>query len=125
MQSVLQNLRFTVRMLWKSPGLTVTILLTLALGIGANTAMFTVDYATLLAPLPYPHPDRLVVVWSKVQNVRGSVSGADFRDGKEQASSFEALSAVAPANFNIASRDKPESIHAWRVTVGWWRMFGV
>ena len=54
MSSLLRNLRYTVRMLWKNPGLTITVLLTLALGIGANTAIFTVDYATLLAPLPYP-----------------------------------------------------------------------
>ena len=67
MQSLLQNLRFSVRMLWKSPGLTFTVLFTLALGIGANTAIFTVDYATLLDPLPYPQPNQLVMVWSKIQ----------------------------------------------------------
>ncbi len=69
MQTLLQNLRFSLRMLWKSPGLTLTVLLTLALGIGANTAIFTVDYATLLAPLPYPQPNQLVMVWSKIQDV--------------------------------------------------------
>jgi putative ABC transport system permease protein len=52
----MQNLRFSLRMLWKSPSLTLTVLFTLALGIGATTAIFTVDYATLLAPLPYPSP---------------------------------------------------------------------
>jgi putative ABC transport system permease protein len=65
MESLSRNLRYTIRMLWKSPGLTITVLLTLALGIGANIAIFTLDYATLLAPLPYPQPDQLVVVWSK------------------------------------------------------------
>ena len=67
MQNLLRNLRFSSRMLLKNPGLTLTILLTLALGVGANTAIFTVDYATLLEPLPYPHPEQLVVVWSKIQ----------------------------------------------------------
>ena len=67
MQGLLHNLRFSLRMLWKSPGLTLTVLLTLALGIGANTAIFTIDYATLLAPLPYPEPNQLVMVWSKIQ----------------------------------------------------------
>ena len=66
MESLLRNLRFSFRMLLKNPGLTLTILLTLALGVGANTAIFTVDYATLLEPLPYPNPDQLVVVWSKI-----------------------------------------------------------
>lgn len=65
MQNLLRTIRHTVRMLWKSPGLTLTVLFTLALGIGANTAIFTVDYATLLAPLPYAQPDQLVVVQSR------------------------------------------------------------
>jgi hypothetical protein len=55
--------RFSLRMLWKSKALTITVLLTVALGIGANTAIFTVDYAALLAPMPYPQPDQLVMVW--------------------------------------------------------------
>ena len=66
MGNVLGHIRHSLRMLAKHPGLTFTVLFTLALGIGANTAIFTVDYATLLAPLPYPHPDQLVVVWSRV-----------------------------------------------------------
>ena len=80
MQNLLQNLRFSLRMLFKNPGLTITVLLTLALGIGANTAIFTVDYATLLAPLPYPHPDQLVMVWSKIQGFRNGISAGDYLD---------------------------------------------
>ena len=67
MQTLLQNLRFSLRLLGRNPGLTITVLLTVALGIGANTAIFTVDYATLLAPLPFPHPDQLVMVWSSIK----------------------------------------------------------
>src|SRR5271165_6751092 len=74
MQTLLQNLRFSLRMLRKSPGLTLTVLLTLALGIGANTAIFTVDYAALLAPMPYPQSNQLVVVWSKIQGFHNGVS---------------------------------------------------
>ena len=74
MQGLLQNLRYTLRTLRESLGLTTTILLTIALGIGATTAIFTVDYATLLAPSPYPHPDRLVNIWSKIQGHRNFVS---------------------------------------------------
>jgi hypothetical protein len=58
---------FSLRALGRNPGLTATVLLTLALGTGANTAIFTVGYATLLAPLPYPEPNQLVMVWSKIQ----------------------------------------------------------
>ncbi|MFZ0392848.1 MAG: hypothetical protein WCF17_19480 [Terracidiphilus sp.] len=66
MTKVAQNLRFSLRMLLKSPGFTVTAVLTLALGIGATTAIYTVVYATLLAPMLYPRPDQLVMVWSMV-----------------------------------------------------------
>jgi len=71
-------------MLARNPGLTITVLLTLALGIGANTAIFTVDYATLLAPLPYPQPDQIVMVWSKIQNFHNGVAAGDFLDWKQQ-----------------------------------------
>jgi putative ABC transport system permease protein len=59
-----RSFRFGLRMLLKNPALSLTVLLTLALGIGANTAMFTIDYAVFLAPLPYPHPEQLVTIGS-------------------------------------------------------------
>src|SRR5215472_5978563 len=71
MQTLLQNLAYSLRMMRKSPGLTLTVLLTLALGIGANTAIFTVDYATLLAPLPYPEPRYVQELKSIVIQGRG------------------------------------------------------
>src|SRR5580698_1065790 len=112
MQTLLQNLRFSLRMLWKSPGLTLTILLTLALGIGANTAIFTVDYATLLAPLPYPEPNQLVMVWSKIQTYHNGVAAGDFTDWKNQAKVFQDLCAWTGQSFNIATPDQPEYISA-------------
>ena len=84
MEGLIQNLRYTFRTLRESLGVTATILLTIALGIGANTAIFTVDYATLIAPSPYPHPDRLVNVWSKIQGHRNFVSAGDFADWKRR-----------------------------------------
>lgn len=124
MQSILRNLRYTVRMLWKSPGLTLTILFTLALGIGANTAIFTVDYATLLAPIPYPEPDQLVVVWSKIKTSHNGISAGDYTDWKNQSSSFSTLSAFTGWNFNIASKEQPENINGRKVTVGFYNMMG-
>jgi putative ABC transport system permease protein len=92
--------------LWKNPGLTLTVLLTLALGIGANTAIFTVDYATLLAPMPYPAPDQLVVVWSKIQTFHNGISAGEFTAWKRetQASGHQR----SRRTFNIASKDQPE-----------------
>src|ERR1700739_4959398 len=110
MQTLLQNLRYSLRVLLKNPGLTITILLTLALGIGAHTAIFTVDYATLLAPLPYPDPDRIVMVWSKIKTYHNGVSAGDFTDWKRQATAFSELDAWTGAAFNIARHDQPEYV---------------
>ncbi len=124
MSTLLRNLRYTARMLWKNPGLTLTILFTLALGIGANTAIFTVDYATLLAPLPYPQPNQLVMVWSKIKTFRNGISAGDFTDWKRQNSSFQNLSAISGGSFNIASKDQPENIDGLQVTPGYYEMLG-
>lgn len=124
MSSFIRNLRYSTRSLWKNPSLTLTVLLTLALGIGANTAIFTVDYATLLAPMPYPEPDQLVVVWSKIQTFHNGISAGDFTDWKRENSSFQDINAFTGGSFNIASKDEPENIDGRQVTVGFYKMFG-
>src|SRR5215469_16702081 len=124
MDKLLQNLRFSLRMLERNPGLTATVLLTFALGIGANTAIFTVDYATLLAPLPYPDPNQLVMVWSKIQDNRNVTSAGDFTDWKDQATVFQDLNAWTGQNFNIATKDQPEYIEATAATAGFLKMLG-
>jgi MacB-like periplasmic core domain len=122
MQTLLQNLRFSMRMLRKNPGLTITVLLTLALGIGGNAAIFPVDYATLLAPLPYPHPEQIVMVWSKIKTYHNGVSAGDFTDWKRQATVFSDLDAWTGAAFNIATKDQPEYMQGTRATTGWFRV---
>jgi putative ABC transport system permease protein len=124
MRTLLQDLKLGLRMLAKNPGLTATELLTLALGIGANTAIFTVDYATLLAPLPYPKPQQLVVVWSKIQTYHNGVSAGDFTDWKQQATVFQDLCAWSGQSFNIATKDQPEYLQATAATVGMLKMVG-
>src|SRR4051794_11943136 len=124
MQNLIQNLRFSFRMLWKNPALTLTILLTLALGIGANTAIFTVDYATLLAPLPYPEPDQLVWVWSTINNGHNSVSAGDFIDWKRDSKVFQDIHAFTGADFNLATHDQPEVVPGSRATPGMATMMG-
>ncbi len=125
MEKVLQNLRFSLRMLGRNPGMTITVLLTLALGIGANTAIFTVDYATLLAPLPYPQPDQLVMVWSKIQTYHNGVSAGDYTDWKNQATVFQDLCAWTGQSFNIATKDQPEYLQATAASVGFLKMWGL
>jgi len=94
MQTFRQDLRFAGRMLLKNPGFTAVAVLTLALGIGANTAIFTVVNGVLLKPLPYPDPERLVTLWERSQR-RGfeqeRVSGPDFIEWREQNRLFEGL----------------------------------
>jgi putative ABC transport system permease protein len=124
MQALLQNLRFSLRAMRRNPGLTATVLLTLALGIGANTAIFTVDYATLLAPLPYPQPNQLVMVWSKIQTYHNGVAAGDFTDWKNQNTVFSDLNAWSGLSFNIATKDQPEYLEANATTAGMLQMVG-
>src|SRR6202166_4003265 len=107
MQTLLQNLRFSLRMLARNPGMTITVLLTLALGIGANPAIFPVDYATLLAPLPYPQPDKIVMVWSKIQNFHNGVAAGDFLDWKQQSTTFQVFRPWTGGHYHPAPKDPP------------------
>ena len=75
MTHFVRDVRIGLRLLWRQPAFTTIALLALALGVAANTAIFSVVYATLLAPLPYENPEQLVIVWSRVQNGRNSTPG--------------------------------------------------
>src|ERR1700683_3827889 len=112
-------------MLRKSPGVTAAVIATLMLGIGATTAIYTVVYAVILAPLPYPNPDQLVMVWSKVNGHTNGISAGDFVDWKEQNKSFQQLAAFTGASFNLATQDQPEQIDGMRSTPGWFSMQGI
>jgi len=120
----LQNLRYALRMLRKNPGLTAAMIFTLALGIGATTAIYTVVYATLIAPMPYPHPDQLVMVWSKIQGFRNVVAAQDFLDWQQQSKSFEGLKAFTGTSFNMAGKQEPEMVPAQMTTPGMYSMLG-
>lgn len=120
-----QNLRYGLRILLKTPGFTVVAIITLALGIGANTAIFSVVYTTLIAPLPYPNPDQLVMIWSRVQNGRNVIAAGDFLDWKRQNSVFQDLNAWSGGTFNLATSERPEQVEAQRTTPGFYTMMGV
>ena len=125
MRSIVQHLRYALRQLRKSRGFTVTAVLTLALGIGANTAIFTVVYSTLLAPMPYPQPDQLVMVWSKIQGGRNSIAAQDFEDWKHQNTAFQDLNAFTGGSFNLATKEQPEYVQGQFATPGLYRMNGI
>ena len=88
MRSLMGNLRYSWRMLRKNPGLTAAVIATLMLGIGATTAIYTVVYAVLLAPLPYPDPEQLVMVWSRVGGHETGCQLATFSTGGSRTSPF-------------------------------------
>lgn len=123
--NLLRNIRFSARMLVKNPGITLTVLLTLALGVGANTAIFTVDYATMLAPLPYPEANRLMMVWSKIQTYHNGVSAGDYTDWKNQNTVFEDLNAWTGNDFNMATAEQPDKVEGRMVTPGFYQMLGI
>ena len=125
MRAILQNFRFALRLLRKNPGFASVAILTLALGIGANTAIFSVVYATLLAPMPYPEPDKLVMVWSKIQGFRNGVSAGDYLDWKRLNKSFVDINAWSGGNFNLATAEHPEQINGQITTPGFYRTMGV
>src|SRR5688572_24287713 len=119
------DLRFAVRGLRKAPGFSLAAIAALALGIGPNTAIFSVVYATLLGPLPFPEPDQLVNVWSKPPSgVRNSVSSGDYLAWKESATSFQYLEAATHGPFNLATPDEPLRVRARLVTPDRHRMLG-
>ena len=93
MTQLVRDARFGLRLLWRNPGFTTVALLALALGIGANTAIFSVVHATLLAPLPFHDPEQLVIVWSKIQGNRNVTATANFLDWKRESTAFQALHA--------------------------------
>src|SRR5215813_493718 len=119
MRTAIANLRYGLRMLRKNPGLTAAVIATLALGIGATTAIYTVVYAVLIAPLPYPHPEQLVMVWSKVGGGRNIMSAGDFLAWKEQNKTFQQMAAFTGGSFNLSTQDEPEQVDGMRSTPGW------
>jgi predicted permease len=123
----MNNLRYALRQLRKSPGFTCVAVLILALGIGANTAIFTVVHAVLVAPLPYPDSDRIVAVQSRnlqENNSREAVAPAGFRELEKQVTSFEAIAASRYNYDNLTQIEKPTTVTGSLVTQDYFRVFG-
>ena len=118
MRTLIGNLRYGFRVLRKNPGLTAAVIATLMLGIGATTAIYTVVYAVLLAPLPYPEANQLVMVWSRVNGHNNGMSAGDFLDWKEQNKSFQQLAAWTGGSFNLSTQDQPEQLEGMRRHAG-------
>ncbi len=126
MQTFWQDLRFSARLLLKKPGFTLIAVITLALGIGANTAIFSVVYALLLRPLPYHEPERLVLLSEKGRTGgRSSVSYPNYSDWRERAQSFEGMASVRSQLFNLTGVDKPAQLRGRMVNWNFFQLLGV
>ncbi|MCI0388409.1 MAG: ABC transporter permease [Acidobacteria bacterium] len=126
MNSLLQDLRYGARMLVKNPSFTLIAVITLALGIGANTAIFSLVYALLLRPLPYHEPDRLVQLSNKTSRVRRSgISYPNFSDWRERAQSFEGMASVRGESFNLTGVDKPVQLRGRTVNWNFFPLLGI
>lgn len=125
MRTLMGNFRYSLRVLGKNPGLTAAVVATLMLGIGATTAIYTVVYAVLLAPLPYPHPEQLVMVWSRVHGHNNGMSAGDFLDWKDQNKSFQQLAAWRGGSLNLSTQEQPEQLAGMHPTPGWFSMQGI
>ncbi|HEY0431657.1 MAG TPA: ABC transporter permease [Pyrinomonadaceae bacterium] len=128
MDSLLRDLKFSVRSLLKRPGLTLIAVLTLAIGIGANSAIFSMINALLLKPLPFPDPERIVALWDKVPSrgvERNEVAVANYLDWRAQNKSFEQLGIYRWWSTNLTGSETPERVQGFQVTPNFLDIVGV
>jgi putative ABC transport system permease protein len=128
MDTLIQDIRYAVRMMLKRPSFPILAVLTLALGIGATTAIFSVINSVLFKPLPYPEHSRLVKVWEKrpaLNRIRNSVSAPDFVDWKAQNTVFEDMAAYTWADVVLGGSEVPQRIIAARISPNLFSTLGV
>jgi putative ABC transport system permease protein len=122
------DVRYGVRMLWKNPGFTAVAVVALALGIGANSAIFSVVNTVLLRPLPYKEPERLVMVWeddAKHGFPNDTPAVANYVDWRNQNQVFEGMAATADQSFNLTGEGEPERFDGKRVSANFFSLLGV
>jgi len=125
-RTILQDVKFGARILLRSPAITCAVIVALALGIGANSAMFSVADALLVNPLRYRDPARLEIVWEKdAQGANWSASPAGFLDWRKQAKSFEEFAGWTLASYVRTGIDRPEQLSGAAVTANFFHLLGV
>src|SRR3954466_1504581 len=128
MERLVQDLRFAFRSLTRQPGFALTAIVTLALGIGATTAIFSVVNAVILRPLPFPQPDRIVGVanlWTKTGSRALTVSAPDFHDWKAQSQSFESMAYFAGGQNSVTLASSADYAYVYGVTPGFFETLKV
>ncbi len=128
MHTLWQDVRYGLRVLWKKPGFTIIAVLTLALGIGASTAIFSIVYGVLLRPLPFKQPEEIVTLWennTKDGLERDDVSPANFLDWRERSQSFAAMASVNPYSVDYVGKAEPETWQAVLVSEGFFDLLAL
>ena len=126
MDDLLNDIRFGLRMIRKSPGFAAVAILTLAIGIGANAAIFSFVDAVLLKPLPYPHPEQIVQVWEKPPKYeRNGVSTMNFLDWKNQNTVFQFIAAETGGSVTLSGGQNPVQLRGSRVSAPYFDVFGI
>jgi putative ABC transport system permease protein len=121
-----QDFRYACRTLRRNPGFAAAAVLTLALGIGANTGIFSIINAALLRPLPFPSPNRLIALYPRLETgENGTISPSDFLDYRRQARSFEHLAAYRETSFNLTADSQPERVRGVVVTPDFFSVLAV
>ena len=126
--TILRDVRFATRMLIRNPAFTAIALLTLAVGIGVNTAVFSVFNGVLLRPLPYPEADRITMMWldNRRQAIKEDIgSYPNYRTWREQSASFAHVAAYSPSNFTLTGADEPERIPGAQTTANFFDVIGL
>src|SRR5262249_48108354 len=125
-ETSLGDLRYAVRRLWRAPGFTAVAVLTLALGIGASTAIFSAVTPILFEPLPYPDPGRILSIWyASREGLRAEQSFGTFREIAERSHSFDALAVMKAWQPTMTGGAEPERFDGQRVSAGYFRALGV
>jgi len=125
MQTLIQDVRYALRLLRRSTGFAAAAILTLALAIGANAAIFSAVRGVLLAPLPYPDPDRLVRIFEENPTTpKFPMAPADFRDYRAELRTFEGIAAYLRNDLQLADGDRPEQLRGMQVTAGFFNILG-
>jgi len=126
MKILLQDLRYGLRVLIKKPGFTAVAVLTLALGIGATTAIFSIVNSVLLRPLPYRKPDQLMVLFGKFgEDSRDTLSYPDFKDYQEQNQVLESIAAFQSQSVNLTGGDQPDRVRGGFVSADYFKVFNL
>jgi putative ABC transport system permease protein len=128
MRTLWQDLRYGARMLLKNPGFTLIAIVTLALGIGANTAIFSVINAVLLNPLPYAEPERLTMIWTKLEKIglkQNWVSEPEVLDFRQQSKLFEGFGVINGGSLRLTGSGEPEQLNGAQISTNLFSLLGV